>query len=81
MSDLITVRIENNYEDGHESTHEVLVPVPDDSLEGWWDEVSSWTGDGHGIGKDLGYCYTATVIDAPEPFRHLIGQTEEWSGK
>lgn len=82
LTDRVTVRIDNAYEDGHESSHEVVLPAPIGSLEGWWDEVvHDETGDGHGIDNDLGYCYTATVVAAPESFVHLIGQTEMWVGK
>jgi hypothetical protein len=82
----LLVKVENSYEDGHESTHQAKVVVPDsiteDDIETWWEDVVlNETGDGHGIGNDLGYCYTVTVLEAPEPFAFLVGTEREWSGK
>lgn len=75
----VRVRIENVYDDGHESDRTVDLDEPDDSLDDWWDEVVfPETGDGHGIGKDLGSWYGATIVEAqgrPE----LVGLTYEWS--
>lgn len=75
----VTVKIENVYEDGHESTREVLLAPPGDDLDAWWDEVV-WpeTGDGHGADEDLGSCYTATILAADDPA--LVGQSFEWVG-
>jgi hypothetical protein len=77
----VTVRIHNAYEDGHESTHEVLLDPPatlaDDVVAEWWEEaVWPETGDGHGIGG-LNACYTATVIAADE--ESLVGREREWA--
>jgi hypothetical protein len=76
----VTVKIENAYSDGHQSTTTVTVDGPEDgvSLDCWWaDEVYQHTGDGHGDGQDYGSCYTATIIAAEHP--GLIGKTAEWT--
>jgi hypothetical protein len=77
---MITVKIENAYSDGHESTHEAIVPPPTDhaDLEDWWQEVVfPHTGDGHGIvASHEGSCYTATIIATDDP--DLLGQSHEW---
>lgn len=74
---MVTVRIENWYSDGHESKHEVQIDPPTGDVEQWFEEVV-WdhTGDGHGIGKDLGSCYVATVIACDDAA--LLGETYEW---
>lgn len=78
---MIEVRIENTYEDGHESTHIVHLPAPEGDLDSWWEDVVlEQTGDGHGIDNDLGYCYEATVVGTPKDFEHLLGESREWSG-
>lgn len=83
----VTVMITNTYADGHRSRRTLSLPAPDESnapagdLDAWWqDIVAPETGDGHGNGRDLGYCYTAEVINAPEQHRHLVGRSEEWIG-
>lgn len=75
----VTVKMENYYEDGHESTHEYVIPVdPEGDLEEWFlDVVWEYTGDGHGIANPkLGCGYVATVIKADDP--SLVGETFEW---
>lgn len=82
----VTVRIENDYEDGHSSQREVVLDAPDNldfaaglSLEDWWEEVVfPETGDGHGADSDLGSCYTATITACPNAA--LVGQSTEWAG-
>lgn len=75
----VTVRIDNAYSDGYESSslHELEVPAGAE-LEEWWEEVV-WplTGDGHGAGVKLGTCYTATIV-AGDP--ELVGESQEWAG-
>lgn len=74
----VTVRIENYYPDGHESTFLLEVPGPTsaDVEEWWWEVVFPYTGDGHGIGG-MDAVYVATVTDADAG--DLVGQTREWS--
>jgi len=76
----VTVRIENWYEDGHESKYEVLVDPPaaldEDGLDAWWnDVVFKHTGDGHGI-NGMHSVYTATVLACDDP--ELLGESTEW---
>lgn len=76
----ITVRIENTYEDGHESTseHELDAPEDPENLEDWWEDfVWELTGDGYGADNPkLGAWYEATIIRADDV--SLVGQTQEW---
>lgn len=74
---MYTVKIHNAYSDGHESTHEALVPAPatGQDLDEWFeDEVWPKTGDGTGVDKNA--CYTATII-ACDVEAHL-GVEREW---
>ena len=73
----VTVKIENSYSDGHESTRVVELPAPGDDLDAWWENVV-WeeTGDGHGVGG-LGSCYTATIVTANDA--SLVGKSYEWT--
>lgn len=79
---MVKVKIENAYSDGHESERVATVADPagmdDVTLDGWWEDVV-WdeTGDGHGVGRRLGSCCTATVIEADVP--GLVGQSREWA--
>lgn len=76
----VKLLMENAYEDGHESKRTVDVPAPVGDIDDWWDRVVlDETGDGHGVGNDLGYCYTATILEADDPV--LVGEAYEWSGK
>jgi len=76
----VTVKIENTYEDGHESTLEVEVEAPEvpSDLEEWWEErVYEHTGDGHGAKyPQLGSWYTATIIRAEDA--QLLGMSTDW---
>lgn len=79
----VKVKIENAYSDGHESTSEVELDLPDgvtpdsQELDDWFtDVVFDHTGDGHGIDSSLGSCYTATIVAAEDP--KLVGATTEW---
>lgn len=83
----VIIRMENVYEDGHESERilDVSPPPPtawkdEVELDAWWEEVV-WpeTGDGHGIGKDLGYCHVATIIGG-DVDQALVGKSTEWAG-
>lgn len=75
---MYTVKIDNAYSDGHESSHEVLVDPPEGTLEEWFEDVV-WphTGDGHGTDNDLGTCFVATII-ACDVEAHL-GEQYEWT--
>lgn len=76
----VEVRIENGYEDGHESSEVVLVPAPQgQDLDEWWDEhVYPFTGDGHGLeNPNLNSVAEATIITADD--LTLVGLTHEWS--
>jgi len=77
----VTVKIENTYEDGHESVVEVEVENPepeDDDLDTWWEDVVfPLTGDGHGAKHPkLGCFYEATVIRADD--QRMVGHTRDW---
>jgi hypothetical protein len=75
----VTVRIENTYEDGHESVLEVEVESPEvpTDLEEWWEErVWEHTGDGHALGSGMGAWYEATIIEADDA--SLVGLSMEW---
>lgn len=74
----LTIKVENAYSDGHESeqTHAVTL----DRFRGeedLWDHLFEYTGDGHGIGRDLGSLYTVTVLACPE-YPELVGLSNEW---
>lgn len=74
---MVTVKIENDYSDGHTSTREVTVgsPTPTESLDEWFENVVyEHTGDGHGGDA----CYTATILAAGD--KQLVGKTHEWIG-
>lgn len=71
------IKVENTYEDGYESTVEyeiddATVPSDDDELqELFWE----YTGDGHGIGHDLGMISEITILDGER-----AGETYEIGG-
>lgn len=76
----LTLKLENAYSDGRCSTSVETVEVEAvDDVEELWEHLEEFTGDGHGIGNDLGYCYTITVLDAPG-HADLVGLTNEWVG-
>jgi len=79
----VTVKIENTYEDGHET--ELIIEVQDppagsdeENLELWWEEeVWPHTGDGYGEKHPkLGCWYEATITGADENW--LVGLSMEW---
>jgi hypothetical protein len=84
-----TVRIENHYSDGHQSTREVTLAHPreifpdidtadEEQVDEWFQVVVfQYTGDGHGADNDLGSCYTATIIDTDDP--DLVDRSFEWT--
>lgn len=76
----MTIKVENVYSDGHESEQVETVEVePFEDLEELWEQLEEFTGDGHGIGNDLGYCFEVTIVDAPgRP--ELVGKCNEWVG-
>ena len=73
--DVVTVKIENVYSDGHQSSREVQAPGPVGVLGDWWEEVI-WPLTGDGSGEDLDANYTATIIACAHP--GLLGKTYEW---
>lgn len=74
----LTIKVENAYSDGHESEQVEAVQVePFDDLEELWEQLHDYTGDGHGIGNDLGYCHAVTVVDFPDR-PDLVGLSNEW---
>lgn len=82
VTELVELRIENTYEDGHESIVTVRIPGPDDpndedDVDAWWDDdVFTHTGDGYGAKHPkLGCFYEATVISGPS---HMVGTKREW---
>ncbi|WP_238958412.1 DUF3846 domain-containing protein [Mycobacterium intracellulare] len=76
----LTLKLENAYSDGHCSTSVETVAVdPVDNVEKLWEQLEEFTGDGHGDGGDLGYCYTITVLEAPG-HDQFVGLTNEWCG-
>lgn len=79
----VTVKIENWYSDGYESKSEAIIVAEDtlgdtpDDLEEWFvDTVYQHTGDGHGIGRELGSVYVATIISCDN--QDLLGKSYEW---
>ena len=77
----LTLKVENTYSDGHSSNSVETVAVePVADVEKLWEQLEEFTGDGHGVGLDLGYCYTITILEAPGR-ADLVGLTNEWVGK
>ncbi|UQX13395.1 hypothetical protein [Candidatus Mycobacterium methanotrophicum] len=76
----LTIKVENAYSDGHESEQVETVQVePSEDLEELWEQLEEFTGDGHGIDSDLGYCYVVTVLDSPDR-PEMVGLSNEWVG-
>ncbi|MEW2484523.1 hypothetical protein AB0876_33530 [Mycobacterium sp. NPDC049093] len=76
----LTIRVESAYSDGHTSKRVETVEVePFEDLEQLWEQLEEFTGDGHGIGNDLGYCHEITIVDAPAR-PDLVGKLNEWVG-
>jgi hypothetical protein len=76
---MVTVRIENAYECGRESSETIDLPNPTGPLEDWWEEVIfPCTGDGHPCGSKERCHSEATILAADDPV--LVGQTMGWQG-
>ena len=76
----LAIKVESAYSDGHESERVEMVEVdPFEELEELWEQLEEFTGDGHGIDSDLGYCYTVTVLESGER-PDLVGLSNEWVG-
>ena len=76
----LMIKVENTYSDGHESTVVETVEVqPFNDIEELWEQLQDRTGDGHGVDRDLGYCYTITILAAAE-YPELVGASNEWVG-
>lgn len=74
----VSLRIDNAYSDGHESSREITIHAPGDDVEAWWDnDVWNETGDGHGTERGITSCYTATVLASSDP-RVPVGAEREW---
>lgn len=74
----LTIKVENTYSDGHESEQVEKVQVePFEGLEELWEQLREYTGDGHGIGRDVDALYTVTVLESPER-PGLVGLSNEW---
>lgn len=76
----LVIKVECAYSDGHESVRVQEVEIASfGDLDQLWEDLEEYTGDGHGTGGKLGYCYTITVLEclaSPE----LVGQSHEWAG-
>jgi len=81
----VTVKIENLYACGRQSTAEVEVPAPpsDTDLLDWFaDEVHDLTGDGHPCGAYEHAIYDVRIVATSDPERAdaLIGESFSWEG-
>ncbi|GAB1814312.1 hypothetical protein MUNTM_33510 [Mycobacterium sp. MUNTM1] len=77
---MLTIKVENAYSDGHESTVIETVEVqPFNDIEELWEQIRERTGDGRGSDRDLGYCYTITILASAE-YLDLVGASNEWVG-
>lgn len=75
-----TVRVENFYVCGRNSTSTDLVRAPfsGEELEEWWqDVVFDLTGDGHPCGSREDALYEVTIIDSPGS-PELLGEKYGW---
>lgn len=67
------IRVENWYTDGHESVlfyevdDDAVASLDSDDEEALRDFFFDYTGDGHGIGNDLGNCSDVTILEARDP--------------
>lgn len=72
------IKVENTYSDGHESTvfHDVdEATLPLDDEDALWDELWTYTGDGHG--QNLDAIYEITILEAANPA--LVGLSHEFA--
>ena len=74
----LTVKVENAYSDGYQSeqTQTVRLAAVDDE-EDLWEQLYDYTGDGHGIGRDLNAIYEMTVLACPQR-PEFVGLNNEW---
>jgi hypothetical protein len=77
------IKVENAYSDGHESERTIVVQdvefvdLDDDAeAEEMGDYLYEFTGDGHGIGKDVGSYYTVTILEAADS--KWVGRIFDW---
>ena len=76
----LTIRVESAYSDGHcSSSVETVAVEPFADVEELWEQLSDFSGDGHGTDSSLGYCYSITVLGAPGRV-DLVGLSNEWCG-
>lgn len=71
------IKVENTYSDGYESTsfHDVEeATLPLDDEDALWDELWTYTGDGHGPNLDA--IYEVTILEAANP--GLVGLSREF---
>lgn len=74
----LRVQVENTYSDGHQSERVQEIQVePFEDLEELWELLREFTGDGHGIGRDVDALYTVTVLESPNR-PELVGLSNEW---
>lgn len=71
------IKVENTYSDGHESTvvcdvDEATLPLGDE--DALWEELWTYTGDGHG--ENLDAIYEVTILEAADPA--LVGLSREF---
>ena len=76
----VTVKIENDYEDGSHSERLVLVAqgptsIEDEAMIEWFEE-RIWPLTGDGTGEHMSACYTATIVSAEEA--QYVGEWKEW---
>lgn len=77
----VVIKVENAYEDGHESAFYYVLTGPESTDEDvvlrWFeDEAWEFTGDGHGV-SGIGSCYTVTIIKTGGDEK-LVGMNHEW---
>lgn len=82
------IKVENWYEDGHESV--LFYEVDESAVTGMdlsdFEDAedamryffSGYTGDGHGLNNDLAYCHDVTIVEADDPA--LVGMKFEGYG-
>lgn len=70
------IRIENAYSDGYESMQVRKVPEFVGTVPELPDYLYQFTGDGHGIGRDVESVHTVTVLESDMP--DLVGEVVEF---